>query len=153
MPMKCTRRLRIAACCGAALMVLGCSRSVLTTEQGAALAAAEERWKRTGTRDYSFELRPFNGLAFGECAARIEVRGGVVKEVTPLGSLPPSPTTIDGLFQMIHQAEASGEYATIEASYDGDLGYPTRIVLRTTKDILDGNAIIEVAAFKNLEGR
>jgi hypothetical protein len=134
-------------------MMLGCSRSVLTTEQGAALAAAEERWGRSSIHDYTFELRPFSALAFDKCAARIEVRGGVVKHVTPLGSLPPTPTTIDGLFQMIHEADASGRYATIEASYDGDLGYPTRIILTTTKNILDGDATIEVQAFKNLEGR
>ena len=134
-------------------VVLGCSRSVLTTEQSAALAEAEERWKRSGPRDYSFEFHPFNGLAFGECAARIEVRGGVVKEVTRLGSLDPGSTTIDGLFQSIRAAEASGHYAKIEAHYDRDFGYPTRIVFTTIKDISDGNAIIEVRAFKNLAGQ
>ena len=56
MPIKCARRSRIAACCGAAQMVLGCSRSALTSEQGAALAAAEDRWKRSGIRDYTFEF-------------------------------------------------------------------------------------------------
>ena len=150
--MRCVLRSRMAACCWAAMMMLGCSRSVLTTEQGAALTAAEERWKLTGTRDYSFELHPFNGLAFGECAARIEVRGGAVKQVTRLGSLEPDSTTIDGLFQSIRAAEASGHYARIEAHYDQDFGYPTKIVFTTTKEIRDGNAIIEVRAFKNLAG-
>ena len=84
-------------------MLLGCSRSVLTTEQSTALAAAEDRWKRSGIRVYTFEFHPFNGLAFGECASRIEVRGGVVEKVTPLGSLPPDPTTIDALFQSLHR--------------------------------------------------
>jgi hypothetical protein len=151
--MQCRLRSRMAACCWAALMMLGCSRSVLTTEQGAALTAAEERWKRSGMRDYSFELHPFNGLAFGESAARIEVRGGAVKEVTRLGSLEPDSTTIDGLFQSIRAAESSGHHARIEAHYDQDLGYPTRIVFTTTEDICDGNAIIEVRAFKNLAGQ
>jgi hypothetical protein len=92
--MSCARHSRRVACGGAALL-LGCSRSVLTTEQGAALVAAEDRWKRSGFRDYSFEFRPFDGLAFDECAARIEERGGVVEKVTELGSHRPDPTTID----------------------------------------------------------
>jgi Family of unknown function (DUF6174) len=153
MPIKCMRRSRIAACCGAALMVLGCSRSALTTEQGAALAAAEDRWKRSGIRDYTFEFRPYNGLAFGESAGRIEVRGGVVEKVTPLGSLPPDPTTIDALFQSLHAAGVSGRYSRIEAQYDPALGYPTRIVFRAAKGIDDGSLIIEVRGFKKIAGR
>jgi hypothetical protein len=142
----------IAACCGAVLFNAGCSRSALTTDQQAGLATAEERWKRSGARDYSFELRPFNGLAFDESAARIEVRGGVVKQVTKLGSLPPASMTIDDLFRSIHAAAANKDYARIEASYDQDLGYPTRVVFRMIEDIRDGNAIIEVRAFRRLEG-
>jgi hypothetical protein len=134
-------------------MLLGCSRSVLTTEQGAALVAAEDRWKRSGVRDYSFEFRPFDGLAFDECAARIEVRGGVVEKVRELGSLRSDPTTIDALFQAIHRSETSGDYARIEAQYDPVLGYPTRIDFRAAKGIRDGNLIIEVRGFKDLSGR
>ena len=89
-------------------------------------------------RDYSFELRPFYALAFDQCAARIEVRGGVVKQVTRLGSLEPTVMTIDDLFRHIHDAAASGEYETIQANYDSDLGYPTRIVFRTIPEIMDG---------------
>jgi Family of unknown function (DUF6174) len=151
--MRCMLRSKIVACCWAALMVMGCSRSVLTTEQGAALSGAEDRWKRSGMRDYSFELHPFAALSFGENAARIEVRGGVVKQVSRLGSLDPPSTTIDGLFRDIRSAAESGRYAKIETSYDNDLGYPTRIVYTTTKDILDGNAVIEIRAFNRVTGQ
>ena len=150
--MSYARRSRIAACCGAALL-LGCSRPVFTTEQSAALVVAEERWKRSGVRDYSFEFRPVSGLAFDECAARIDVRGGVVEKVTELGSLRPDPTTIDALFQALHSAETSGNYARIAAQYDPALGYPTRIVFTAAKGIADGNLVIEVRGFKDLSGR
>src|SRR5262249_34681644 len=103
-PMKPSLRSMILVCCWAAVFVPGCSRSVLTTDQSAALNAAEERWKRGGTRDYSFEYHPFSSPALGQDAARIEVRGGIVKEVTPLGGLNPSPTTIDELLGSIRQA-------------------------------------------------
>jgi hypothetical protein len=145
------RRATIAACCWAALMAAGCSRPPLANEQSRALAAAEARWKTSAVRDYSFELRPFYVLAFDQCAARIEVCGGVVKQVTRLGSLEPTAMTIDDLFRRIHDAAASGKYETIQASYDGDLGYPTRIDFRTIPEILDGNSVIEVKAFRRLD--
>jgi len=104
--MKRGRRAAIMACCGAMLMAAGCSRPPLTDEQSRALAAAEARWKTSAVRDYSFELRPFYSLAFDQCAARIEVRGGVVKQVTRLGSLEPTVMTIDDQFRRIHGAAA-----------------------------------------------
>jgi hypothetical protein len=149
--MKRGRRAAIMACCGAMLMAAGCSRPPLTNEQSRALAAAEARWKTSAVRDYSFELRPFYALAFDQCAARIEVRGGVVKQVTRLGSLEPTVMTIDDLFRRIHDAAASGKYETIQANYDSDLGYPTRIVFRTIPEIMDGNSVIEVQAFRRLD--
>ena len=33
------------------------------------------------------------------------------------------------------------------------LGYPTRIVFTTHKDVLDGNSTIEITAFKDLAGQ
>jgi Family of unknown function (DUF6174) len=77
-------------------------------------------------RDYSFEIHPFAPLSFGQNAAKIEVRGGIVKTVTRLGSLDPPRATIDELFASIHNASKSGRYAKIEASYDAKLGYPSR---------------------------
>ena len=96
-------------------------------------------------------LRPFYALAFDRCGAQIEVREGVVKQVTRLGSLEPTVMTIDDLFRHIHDAAASGEYETIQANYDSDLGYPTRIVFRTIPEIMDGNSVIEVQAFRRLD--
>jgi hypothetical protein len=152
-PMQLSLRPRICVCCWAALFIPGCSRSALTTDQTAALTAAEERWKRSAIRDYSFELHPFAPLSFGHNAAKIEVRGGTVKSVTRLGSLDPPSPTIDELFASIHNASKSGRYAKIEATYDAKLGYPSRIVFTANKDIRDGNSIVEIAAFEDLAGQ
>ncbi len=147
--------------CWAALFISGCSRSALpteqsaalTAEQSAALTAAEERWKRSSLRDYSFEIHPFAPLSFGQNAAKIEVRGGVVKSVTRLGSLDPPRPTVDDLFASIREASRSGRYAKIEATYDAKLGYPSRIVFTAIKEIRDGNSIIEISAFADLVGQ
>ena len=103
--------------------------------------------------DYSFEIHPFAALSFGEDAGRIEVRGGVVKTVTRLGSLDPPRATIDELFASIHDASKSGGFAKIEATYDAKLGYPTRIVYTAPKEVRDGNSIVEITAFKDLTGQ
>jgi hypothetical protein len=134
----------------AALFIPGCSRSALTTEQSTALAAAEDRWRRSSLRDYSFEIHPMAPLSFGEDAAKIEVRGGVVKSVTPLGSLDPPRVTVDDLFADIRDASTNGRYEKIEATYDPKLGYPSRIVFTANKNIADGNSIIEISAFNEL---
>jgi hypothetical protein len=135
------------------LFLPGCSPSALTTDQTAALTAAEERWKRSAIRDYSFEIHPFAPLSFGHDAAQIEVRGGVVKTVTQLGFLEPPRATIDELFASIHNESKSGRYAKIEGTYDAKLGYPSRIVFTANKDIRDGNSIVEITAFKDLAGQ
>jgi uncharacterized protein DUF6174 len=135
------------------LIVPGCSRSVLSAQQTAALDAAEARWNRSATRDYSFEFHPLSFPAFGEDSARIEVRGGLVTTVTRLGRHVPSQTTIDDLFGSIRQASASGRYAKVEANYDPQLGYPTRIVFTPPESVADGKLIIEIRAFEKLAGR
>jgi Family of unknown function (DUF6174) len=151
-PVPLPLRSRVLVGCWVALLAAGCSRPALTTEQGAALAAAEERWRRGAVRDYSFEYHPLTFPAFGEDAARIEVRGGVVTAVTRLGRHQPSPTTIDELFGGIRRASEGGRYSRIESTYDPRLGYPTRIVFTARQGIADGNAIVEVRAFEILGG-
>jgi hypothetical protein len=148
-----TVRSNIWICYWAALFLSGCSGSALTTEQAAALTAAEERWKRSGVRDYSFEIHPFAPLTFGRNAAKIEVRAGVVKSVTRLGSLEPPRATVDELLASIRDASSSGRYEKIEANYDARFGYPSRIAFTANKDIRDGNSIIEITAFKDLTGQ
>jgi hypothetical protein len=152
-PLRLSRRSRHLVCCCTLLLAAGCSQPVFSAGQSAALAAAEERWKRSAVRDYAFELHPFAFPALGEDAARIEVRGGAVKSVTRLGSHDPSPTTIDGLFASIRQASQSGQYAKIEAAYDAKLGFPTRIVFIAPEGVSDGNAVIEIHKFEDLAGR
>jgi hypothetical protein len=118
-----------------------------------ALTAAEERWKRSALRDYSFEIHPFAALNLGEDAGKIEVRKGVMKSVTRLGSLEPPHVTVDDLFAMIRENSKSRRYAKIDAAYHPTLGYPTRIVFTATKDIRDGDFIVEITAFENLTGQ
>lgn len=142
--------IRICVCCWAVLAAPGCSRTVLTREQGAELAAAEGRWKQNAPRDYSFVYHPISFPALGRSSARIEIRGGVVKSVTQLDQHDAGRTTIDELFASIHHASESGHYARIEAAYDATLGYPTRIVFTASKDIADGNVVIEVQDFEKL---
>jgi hypothetical protein len=106
--MKLSFRSGIWVCYWAALFISGCSsRSALTTELTAALTAAEVRWKQSGLSDYSFEIYPFAPLTFGQNAATIEVRGGVVKIVTRLGSLEPPRATVDDLLASIRVGSRS----------------------------------------------
>jgi hypothetical protein len=151
--MQLSHRSRTLVCCWAALITLGCSRSALTTAQTAALTAAEARWKRSAISDYSFEIRPLAALSFGHDAGRIEVRGGVVKTVTPYSFLDPPRVTIGELFKNIRDLSKTGNYAKIEATYHPKLGYPTQIVYTTHKHILDGNATVTITAFKDLAGQ
>jgi hypothetical protein len=151
--MQLSLRSRTCVCCWAALFIPGCSRPALTSDQTAALTAGEERWKRSGVRDYCFEIHPFAPLSFGQDAGKIEVRGGVVKSVTRLGSLEPPRATVDELFASIREASRSGRYAKIEAVYDAKLGYPSRVVFTANKDIRDGNSIVEITALEDLRIR
>lgn len=158
-PTQLSRRSRILVCCWAVLMVVGCSRSAptsrsaLTTDQTAALTAAEERWKQSGIHDYSFEIHPFAAHSFGQDAGQIEVRGGVVKTVTSLSYIDPPRVTIEELFASIHNVSKNPNYATIVATYHPKLGYPTRIVFTAHKDVRDGNSTIEITAFRDLAGQ
>lgn len=144
---------RIFIYCRAGLHVLGCSSSALTSDQSAALAAGEARWKKNAIRDYSFEIHPMTALSFGHNAGRIEVRGGVVKTVTRLSYLDPPRMTIDELFANIHSLAKSRNYAKIEATYDPRLGYPTQIIYTTHKGVTDGNGTIKITGFKDLKGQ
>jgi Family of unknown function (DUF6174) len=151
--MQLSCRSRILACCWAALIVPGCSRCALTTEQSAALISAEARWKRSAMHDYSFEFHLVSGMvmpATYQNAARIEVRGDVVKAVTRLGQFDPVGTTIDELFGRIRQASASDQYTRIKATYDSKLGYPTEVVFIAPKGVFEGNSIIEIKSFEEL---
>ena len=147
------RHARIFIYCWAGLSILGCSPSALTSDQSAALAAAEALWKRSAIRDYSFEIHPMAALSFGHDAGRIEVRGGVVKTVTKLSYLDPPRMTIDELFANIHSLAKSRNYAKIEATYDPRLGYPTQIIYTTHKGVTDGNGIVKITGFKDLKGQ
>lgn len=135
------------------LIAVGCSGSALTSDQSAALTAAEELWKRNAIRDYSFEIHPMAALSFGHDAGRIEVRGGVVTTVTKLSYLDPPRLTIDELFANIRSASQSGHYAKIAATYDPKLGYPTQINYRAREGINDGNAIIHITQFQDLRAQ
>ena len=146
-------RNRLLACCCAALWMAGCSRPVLTTDQAAALAAAEGRWKRAAPHDYAFVYHPISFPALGNASARIEVRGGVVKSVAESGRHEAGRITIDQLFESIREASKNGHYARIEASYDPELGYPTRIIFTAPEHVRDGNVVIEIQSFQVLAGQ
>ena len=76
----------LACCCASSCGWPAARGPVLTTDQAAALAAAEGRWKRSRARhDYAFVYHPISFPALGNASARIEVRGGVVKSVAELG--------------------------------------------------------------------
>ncbi len=151
-------RSRSMVWCWVGLIAAGCSPSArppsaLTSDQSAALTAAEELWKRNAIRDYSFDIHPMAALSFGHDAGRIEVHGGVVTTVTKLSDLDPPRITIDELFANIHSVSKSGNYAKIAATYDPKLGYPTQINYRAREGLTDGNAIINITEFKDLRGR
>jgi hypothetical protein len=152
-PMQLSRRTRILVSIWAVLIVPGCSRSALSTDQTAELAAAEDRWKQSALHDYSFEIHPYAALSFGHNAGRIEVRGGVVKTVTPLGFLDPPRATVDELFASIRHASKSGRYEKIAVTYHPKLGYPTQIVYTARKEISDGNWSLKITELKDLAGQ
>jgi hypothetical protein len=67
--------------------------------------------------------------------------------------LDPPRVTIDELFKSIHDLSKTGNYAKIEAAYHPKLGYPTQVVFRTHKRILDGNSTVTITEFKDLAGQ
>ena len=107
--------------------------------QASALAAARARWRAAGLSSYEYGYRKFC-----EChpdtppETVVSVRDDAVTNVRhrPVGypqEVPGDPTrfkyywTIDGLFDLLQAAEGRG--ATVRASYDAKLGYPTQIYI------------------------
>ena len=121
------------------LVALGCSDTLLSSDEVRELNRAEGRWKARGFADYTYEMQR---LCF--CPpeinrwTRVTVRAGVVVDATPVEPDPTYPITtlsywqpIDSLFVQLRQAAddsyGSGAYSDVIVQYDAQLGYPTRI--------------------------
>lgn len=120
------------------------------------LAAAQARWAARPFADYSFEIRTFC-FCPPEIAqwTRVSVRNGVVVDADAVEPDPNFPITtitywqpIDSLFTNLHRAMSTGAfssfYADINAEYDPELGYPTRIEYVEKPNVADAAATITV---------
>ena len=126
--------LAMASCC--ALLVAGCSDSIIDTRQDA--------WtKRAITSyDYSFNWSCFCGPDL-TAPVRISVTAGAITGVVNRSTSAPVAAahwsdyrTIDGLFAFLHEAEARNA-AEIRLTWDPAFDYPATAFIDYVKDAAD----------------
>ncbi len=133
------------------------------SSQASALAAARARWQAAGLSSYEYGYRKFC-----EChpdtppETVVTVRNGAVTNVRhrPVGypeEVPGDPTrfkyywTVEGLFDLVQAAESRG--ATVRASYDDELGYPTQIYIDYDANFIGDELDVRLTAVTPLTPR
>ncbi len=120
------------------------------------LEEARARWARTAPASYRFEFTPECFCGGGGVRVQVTVSGGVVTEAryVSTGALVDSPErdqipTIPDLFDVI--ADAIDRRAVrIEATYDGTWGFPARVAIDYSANVVDEEYGFTVAAFASL---
>ncbi|MEZ5102550.1 MAG: DUF6174 domain-containing protein [Thermoleophilia bacterium] len=123
----------------------GCGESGEPGERVAAaqaLAAARERWARSGSETYTLR-QARSCFCTPEAVAPVVVRvedGRPVElrwsdPTTPGEPLPPDLPTVDALFRAVEDGIADAYAIVVE--YDPALGYPTRLALDPAYEISD----------------
>jgi hypothetical protein len=142
---------------GVLCAVSACDSGPLGPGEKRALAEARERWSAAGITSYRVEVRVscfcihalpgFTELEIrdGQVVAAQAVEPDPDVETIPLEVWP----TVSEAFEAIGRASDDGDvYASIEAEYDADLGFPRLVSLRCHENILDCGLTYE---FRNLE--
>ena len=106
------------------------------------------RWEARGTSNYTY-VSAYSCECAPDFASplQVSVSNNVVTSVRSVATGQPVPLTyrptIDGLFDLI-ATEQRNRPANLEVSYDGTLGYPTRIKYGTPEN--DAGAVITVTS-------
>lgn len=113
-------------------VVSACGTDVFSPSEENARAEAEAKWLARPFTSYVFELRldcQCQEVVLGW--NRVEVVGGVITKVTPVGGttpvepeLHPLWLTIENLFQRLKGPHPDRNVIDIRAQYDATLGYP-----------------------------
>lgn len=116
-----------------ATVVSACGTDVFSPSEEEARAEAAARWAARPFTSYVFEMRQ-------DCQCqevvlgwnRVEVVGGLITKVTPVGStvavaaeLHPLWLTVEALFNRLRGPHPDRNVIDIRAQYDATLGYPT----------------------------
>ena len=137
----------------AALVLAGCGNATSPTQEA---RAARARWVRTRPVDYGYVLtRSCYCLDEVVRPVRIEVRGAVVASRTYVASGAAVDAkwadffpSIDGLFVTLGNAGAQGQ--SVEATYDGQYGYPRTVAIDREHWAVDGGSSLAVTDFHPL---
>ena len=148
---------------GAAVLAACDSSGIVGPRDFRRLAEAEERWDARPFADYSFEIRTscFCPPEINQWT-RVSVRNGVVVDANAVDPNAHFPITtlawwqpIDSLFSNLRRTMSNvsfdSPYADIKATYDPELGYPTRIEYIEKPTVADAAATITVRNVRPLD--
>lgn len=115
----------------------------IVAETGRAdLAAAHERWSTNRPVRYSYVWREDGGgrhwtyrVAMNGDVAKIRTSGGA-----PRGEAAVLAPRIDDLFMLLEEVLANGGH--VDATYDAQLGYPTRVTIDAPGSLVEGTITI-----------
>jgi len=113
------------------------------------LQAAQARWATSQLTDYSYTW-DYKGDGT-PLTYKVAQKGGTAT-ITPVGTTPapgsPAYATpkVEDTFAMIQAVLDQG--GTVDATYDGQLGYPTRVVMHPAGDA-GANGVITIKSFKH----
>ncbi len=115
----------------------------IVAETGRAdLAAAHERWSTNRPVRYSYVWREDGGgrhwtyrVAMNGDVAKIRTSGGA-----PRGEAAALAPRIDDLFMLLEKVLANGGH--VDATYDAQLGYPTRVMIDAPGSLVEGTITI-----------
>lgn len=146
------RRLRPAALVAAAPLLMGvaCAKGPLDGERSS-LAAAEARWKASGPRDYTFDIRRMCFCPFVP-TLRVVVRGSEPVSAVDATTGAPVDTalfrdllTVDRVFAHLRDI-LDRRPAKFDVEYDAQLGYPRRADLDPIANAIDDEQVIQIVA-------
>jgi len=118
--------------------MLGCSGAHRTNE----VSAHEATWTRAGITSYRFTYYE-SGMA-GVLTYDVTVVDG-----QPTGTTPEQvPSTMEAVFQQLD--DETRQAASVSATYDGSLGYPTAVNVDEKKNVMDDEWGFGVQTFTRL---
>ncbi|HJU73402.1 MAG TPA: DUF6174 domain-containing protein [Gemmatimonadaceae bacterium] len=141
-------------CVATLFLVAGCGLFTGNDDEEARLRAAEVRWTRASVQDYQIVVQYLCFCGYTR-PVRLTVRSGnVVSRVdAETGEAVPSYAThiadVAGLFQLIRDA-IDDDAHILEASYDGNFGYPKFVNIDYVKNAVDDELQIRTSEFQPL---
>lgn len=112
-------------------------------------AAAYQRWVESGIDDYRFSVTA-QCFCVEQEPLVVTVRDGQVVSVTPESARYWREVAVPVPDQFAAIAEARDQYATVEVTYDAELGYPRRIAEDRIANATDDEVTFFVSDFQQL---